>query len=166
MLFINEEQLRKEIIKNLTVASMSAMQETKNKLQSNIDEVVYSKPEGSVYDRTHEFYEAWDTDEGGADGVAAAQMYYEPDFITTVVAPTHASVVTGNSVTEVLADWIFLGHEPGCFPYGNWWGSRDAWKKTDKDITNTVFRSMYENGLNKTSMPWKRSTGAVIKTKD
>lgn len=166
MLFTNEEQLRKEIIRNLNVASMSAMESTKEKLQENINEVVYGRGAGSVYERTNEFYIAWETEEGGADGVAPAQMHYEPDFITTIAAPIHASVKTNQSVAVVLADWLFLGHDPGCFPYGNWWGARDAWSKTDKEITNTVFRGMYESGLNKTPMPWKRSTGAVIKTKD
>lgn len=165
MIFTNEEELRNEIIKNLTTASLSAMEETQQILQKNIEVDVYGGYSPEVYPRTMEFLEAWETEEGGADGVAPAQMHYEPDFIATVSPPQHASILTGGSVVAILADWIFNGHDGGLFP-GSWSKARDAWKHTDKEITNTVFRSMYENGLNKTPMPWKRSTGAVTKTKD
>lgn len=165
MTFFNEEQLRREIVKNLTTASLSAMDETKKVLQKNILIDVYGGYAPSEYGRTFEFKEAWKTEGGGAEGVAPAQMHYEPEFITTVSAPQHASVLTGASVVGVLADWIFEGHDGGLFP-GAWSAARDAWKSMDKEITNTVFRGMYESGLNKTQMPWKRSTGAVIKEKD
>ena len=165
MIFFNEEQLRNEIIKNLTTASISSMEDTKKVLQKNIAIDVYGGYSPQVYPRTIEFLEAWETEGGGADGVAPAQMHYEPEFITTVSPPQHASVITGASVVGILPDWIFSGHDPGIFP-GGWSGARDAWKHMDKEITNTVFRNMYESGLSKTPMPWKRSTGAVIKTKD
>ena len=163
MIFYNDEQLRKEIVKNLTTASMVSMESTKKVLQENIETDVYGGYSPEVYPRTMEFLEAWETEEGGADGVASAQMHYEPEFISTVAAPIHASVITGAGVTSVLADWIFKGHGGGIF-HGSWNHARNAWKSMDKEITNTKFREMYENGLNSTSMPWKRSTGAVIKT--
>lgn len=165
MIFVDEEQLRKEIAKNLTTASLSAMEDTKKVLQKNIVVDVYGGYSPAEYPRTMEFLEAWETEEGGADGVGSAQMHYEPEFIGTVSPPQHASVLDGSSVVEVLADWIFQGHDPGLFP-GGWSAARDAWKSMDKEITNTVFRGIYESGLNKTDMPWKRSTGAVIKIKE
>lgn len=165
MIFTNEEQLRSEIAKNLTAASLSTMEETKKVLQKNIVIDVYGGYSPSEYGRTFEFLEAWETEEGGASGVAPAQMHYEPEFITTVSPPQHASIIDGSSVVAVLADWIFHGHDGGLFP-GAWSAARDAWKSMDKEITNTKFRSMYESGLNKTKMPWKRSTGAVIKEKE
>lgn len=165
MIFTNEEQLKKEIIKNLTAASISTMENTKKILQKNILTDVYGGYSPEVYPRTFEFLEAWETEEGGTSGVASAQMHYEPEFITTISAPIHASVVTGAGVTGILADWIFKGHGGGIF-HGSWNKARNAWRTTDKEITNTKFREMYESGLNSTSMPWKRSTGAVIKTID
>ena len=165
MIFVNDEQLRREITKNLTTASLITMEETKKVLQKNITLDVYGGYSPSEYDRTFEFMDAWETEEGGASGIAPAQMHYEPDFITTVSPPQHASVLNGVSVVDVLADWIFEGHDSGLFP-GAWSNARDAWKSMDKEITNTKFRAMYENGLNETKMPWKRSTGAVIKEKE
>lgn len=160
MSFKNDAELRKAMEQALSGSSLHTMEQTKTMLQIHIDKDVYIyKPE--VYsDPAQEFRYAWETENEGA----GAEMYYEPDDLS-VAAPVHASVFTGQGVTSVLADWIFEGNSGGAFGNGRWNAARDAWKSLDKEMTNTKFRSMYEAGMTAVGIPWKRSNGAVIKTK-
>lgn len=164
MSFTNEKELYDAIIKSLSAASLNTMEQARSMLQVHIENVVYNSYVPEVYNDTFEFLDAWDVQSGG--GAGGASMYYEPSFISTVSPPYHASVITGEGVTEALADWIFEGNSGGIFGNGGWNSSRDAWKALDKEMTNTKFRSMYENGMSSVGIPWKRSAGAVIKIKD
>ena len=161
MSFTSEEELKKAMAQALSGASLHTMEETKNMLQTHIDKEVYSAYAPEVYPRSYEFRDAWETETQDA----GAEMYYEPDLLS-VSPPVHASVITGESVTGVLASWIFEGNSGGIFGNGGWNKSRNAWKALDKEMTNTKFRGMYEAGMSSQNIPWKRSGGAVIKTKD
>lgn len=161
MSFASEEELRKAMSEALSGASLHTMEETKSMLQVHIDEEVYGNYSPEVYPRSEEFSEAWETESQGV----GAEMHYEPDYLS-VAAPVHASILTGAGVTSVLADWIFEGNSGGLFGNGGWNRSRDAWKALDKEMTNTRFRRMYEAGMSSQNIPWKRSGGAVIKTKE
>ena len=164
MSFTNEKELYDAIIKSLSAASLNTMEQTRSMLQIHIENVVYNGYSPEIYNDTFEFLDAWDVQSGG--GAGGASMYYEPSFIGTVSPPYHASVVTGVGVAAALADWIFEGNSGGIFGNGGWNSSRDAWEALDKEMTNTKFCSMYEDGMSAVGIPWKRSSGAVVKIKD
>lgn len=161
MSFKTEAELRQAMSSALSGSSLYTMEETVTMLQNHIENVVYGAYSPEVYGDTFEFLDAWETQSQGA----GAEMHYEPDYLS-IAAPVHASVVTGAGVASVLADWIFQGNSGGLFGNGGWNSSRDAWKALDKEMTNSKFRSMYESGMTAVGIPWKRSGGAVIKTKD
>ena len=161
MSFKNDAELRKAMEQALSGSSLHTMEQTKTMLQIHIDKDVYGAYAPEVYPRSEEFRDAWETENIGT----GAEIHYEPDDLS-VAAPVHASVITGQGVTSVLADWIFEGNSGGLFGNGGWNSSRDAWKSLDKEMTNTKFRSMYEAGMTAVGIPWKRSGGAVTKTKD
>ena len=161
MSFKNDAELRKAMEQALSGSSLHTMEQTVSMLQKQIENVVYNAYVPEVYTDTFEFLDAWETQSEGA----GAEMHYEPDYLS-ISAPVHASVITGAGVASVLADWIFEGNSGGLFGNGGWNSSRDAWKSLDKEMTNTKFRSMYEAGMTAVGIPWKRSGGAVTKTKD
>lgn len=161
MSFKNDKELKEAMEKVLSQSSLKTMDETAKMLQNQIEKVVYGSYSPEVYEDTFEFLKAWEVKSAENAG---AEVYYEPSDITTVSPPYHASVIDGESVTEILANWIFKGNSGGIFANGGWNKSRDAWKALDKEMTNRKFRSMYESAMTAVGIPWKRSTGSVTKT--
>lgn len=163
MSFINEEQLKKAMKNALSGASLYTMKETVEKLQDHIEKEVYGAYTPEVYEDTFEFLDAWET-QSSSDG--GAEMHYDPNDIITTNPPIHASIITGEGVAEILPDWIFKGNAGGLFGNGEWNRKRDAWGALDREMSNRVFRSMYEDGMTSQGIPWVRSNGAVLKIEE
>lgn len=161
MLFINEAQMKEAILPLLQKAVNYVIDEIFKENNKDVLDVVYGGYSPTFYDRTEEFAGAWTVDEGGYGGDVGGEFRYAPEYIGTGPAPYHASVVDGESSREYLADILYYGSRSMLFGHGGWTGKRNAFKVLDKWLTNSRFRQLFETGMSKAGIPWKRSTGGI-----
>lgn len=159
MSFTNEEDLKRQILSGLKVAVESTVDEIHERNEDFIDNVVYDSYDPSWYDRTWDFKNAWDTTIGSAGSYVEGKFYYNSNGMTVGPQETgqHVSVVTGEPVAGYMPEIIYQGKMGAIYRPTK----RDAWKALDKFLTNTQMRSMFESGLNKSGLPWKKSRGAI-----
>lgn len=159
MSFTSEEELKTQIISGLKIAVNSTVNEIHEQNENFIDEVVYDSYNPSWYNRTGNFRNAWDTTVGTAGSYVEGKFYYNSNemVVGTEEDGVHVSVVDGSPQTQNMP-WIIYQGGMGCIqrPTG-----RNAWKALDSFLTNSMMRSIFESGLNKSGLPWKRSRGAI-----
>ena len=114
------------------------------------------------YQRTGQFKEAWDTSVKSVGKYIEGEFKYDPRVMEVNPAlGQHASVVTGESSTAYLADIIYQGLAGHIFGTGYWTQKRNAWAALDKWLSNPTFRKIFEEGMTKAGIPWKKSRGGV-----
>ena len=164
MAFSTEAELKQAITGGITIAIEVTMDAIHEENKDQIQEVVYKYP-NTWYGRTNNFLNAWSTEVGGTEG----EMYYDESKISTGSPDdgVHVSIAksrfgdAGASMAAVMPEVIYQWGM-GCIqrPTG-----RDAWEALDSVLTNTYMRSLFEDGLNASGLPWKRSTGGITVTK-
>lgn len=161
MAFSNDSELSNAITGGLVVAVKHVVDTILEENDQTILDVVYSSYSPSTYIRTGNFQNAWETRASGGGKSAEGEFYFEPNKIAPNVGvdPHQHADIGGASVAEYMADIIYEGGM-GCIYRPT---NRDAWKVLDKWLTNTRFRQIFEEGLSKSGLDWKRSTGAVTK---
>lgn len=159
MSFASESELKSHIIKGLTVAVESTVEEIHEHNEQIIEDVVYGAYSPSWYSRTGDFGNAWSTRVGGAGSAVEGEFYYNSSGmgVSSLEEGQHVSVIDGSPQTLNMPDIIYQGGM-GCIQRPT---NRDAWKVLDRLLTNTMIRSIFEAGLSKSGMPWKRNSGAI-----
>ena len=159
MSFTSEEELKSKIMSGLTIAVKSTVDEIHEQNENFIDEVVYDSYNPTWYNRTGNFGNAWDTTIGSAGNYVEGKFYYNPNemMVGSPEDGVHVSVISGAPQTQNMPDIIYQGGM-GCIQRPT---KRDAWKALDTFLTNTMIRSIFEAGLNKSGLPWKRNRGGI-----
>lgn len=164
----SEQELKRLILLQLEKATDYVVQKIWNENRALINDLIYNKDKPEVYERTGEFRQAWRTETNASisGSKVSGKFAYDPSMITTIDAPQHQSVVNYEPIQTHLADIIYQGMAGKIFGEGFWTEKRNAYKELNKWLTNTKFRQLFEEGMTMAGLPWKRSTGAVVKTED
>ena len=159
MSFTSESELKSKIINGLTIAVESTVKEIHENNEQIIEDVVYGAYSPSWYARTGDFGNAWDTRVGAAGSAVEGEFYYNSSGmgVSSPEEGQHVSVIDGSVQTLNMPDIIYQGGM-GCIQRPT---NRDAWKALDRFLTNSMIRSIFETGLSRSGMPWKRNNGAI-----
>lgn len=179
----NENELRALIIPALKQATDYVVQKIWNENRSLIEEIVYNaqgqgyygkasaytqNPElDKSYNRTGQFKEAWETDVKTLGDYVEGEFKYDPRTLEVNYSEwQHGSDYLKEPMTTYLADIIYNGTAGHIFGEGYWTKKRDAWAALDKWLTNRRFRQIFEEGMTKAGIPWKKNKGAVMVEKN
>ena len=174
----NEAQLSNIFVPKLKEAVNYVVQKIWNENRALIEQLVYEvQGQGyyggasaytenpnidKKYQRTGQFKEAWDTSVKSMGNYIEGEFKYDSRVMEVNSAlGQHASVITGEPSTTYLADIIYQGLAGHIFGTGYWTQKRDAWSALDKWLTNSTFRKIFEEGMTKAGIPWKKSIGGV-----
>lgn len=162
MSFTSESELRSAIRQGILIAVETTVNEIHKQNEQFIEEVVYDTYSPSWYDRTGGFGNSWATRVGSAGSFVEGEFYYSPDMnVSSQEEGQHISVVDGQVVVNAMPDIIYQG-AMGCIRRPI---KRDAWKTLDHFLSKTMMRSIFETGLSRSGMPWKRDRGGISVTK-
>ena len=162
MSFITESELRSAIKHGLTIAVQSTVNEIHEQNEQFIEEVVYDAYGPSWYDRTGDFGNSWATRVGVAGSFVGGEFYYKPEMnVSSPEEGQHISVIDGQIVVSAMPDIIYQG-AMGCIYRPT---KRNAWRTLDHFLSKTMMRSIFETGLTRSGMPWKRDRGGISVTK-
>lgn len=135
------------------------------KQEDIIDRVVYQKYSPDGYERTYEFKSAWKTNKGNGSGnLANGGFEYDPNAVTAswgnypIGLPQHQDVY-GNPQNEELIDYIYQGHGGRMHM-----PARNGEKAFIKEISRSVFKTLFGDALSKAGVPHTASTGGVTIT--
>lgn len=159
--FRSEEEILKELSGRMRLAVKDVVDEILEQNEQLIEDLVYNAYSPSVYERTGNFGDSWDTRIGGAGSYIEGEFYFKPKFNVSFehdsdTLPQHASI-DGQAVGQYMADIIYDG-AMGCISRPT---KRDASKALDRLLTNTYFRTMFEAAMSRHGIPWKRGAGGV-----
>ena len=168
----SETQLSNIFVPKLKEAVDYIVQKIWNENRELIRLIVYETYQPSVYNRTGEFKEAWDTKVDTKGNHIEGEFYYDWNKLTPgdddPESPRygqHVSAIDRFLMTEYLAEVIYQGKAGPAFGHGvqtgPWASKRDAWSALDKWLSNSTFRKIFEEGMTKAGIPWKKSIGGV-----
>ena len=168
----NESQLSSIFVPKLKEAVDYIVQKIWNENRELIRLIVYEAYQPSRYNRTGEFKEAWDTKVNTKGNHIEGEFYYDWNKLTPgdddPESPRygqHVSAIDRFLMTEYLAEVIYQGKAGPAFGNGvhtgAWADKRDVWATLDKWLSNTTFRRIFEEGMTKAGIPWKKSIGGV-----
>lgn len=158
----NSNELQSIFLPKLKEVVDYVVQKIWNENRELIRVLVYESYTPVKYERTGEFKEAWDTDVKTLGNYIEGEFKYNSnDLIVNPSLGQHASIIDGEPSVSYLADIIYQGMAGHIFGEGPWTKKRDAWSALDKWLTNTQFRKIFEEGMNKAGIPWKRNIGKV-----
>lgn len=159
MSLLNEEELRQQIISGLRIAVESTVNEIHEQNEQFIEEVVYNVYSPDWYSRTGDFGNAWDTSVGSGGNGVDGLFYFDSSKIgaSDMEDGQHVSVVDGSYQGERMPDLIYQSGM-GCVYRPT---RRDAWRALDTFLSKTMMRSIFETGLRRSGLPWKRSRGGI-----
>lgn len=168
----SEAQLVNIFVPKLKEAVNYIVQKIWNENRELVRLIVYESYHPSRYNRTGEFKEAWDTKVDAKGNHINGEFYYDWSKLTPgdddPESPRygqHVSAIDRFLMTEYLAEVIYQGKAGPAFGHGvqtgAWAQKRDAWTALDKWLTNSTFRKIFEEGMTKAGIPWKKSIGGV-----
>ena len=168
----NSNELQSIFLPKLKDAVDYVVQKIWNENRELIRVLVYESYNPTRYNRTGEFKEAWNTKTDIIGNHIEGEFYYDWEKLTPgdddPESPRygqHVSAIDRFLMTEYLAEVIYQGLAGPAFGhgvrFGKWTEKRDAWSALDKWLTNTQFRKIFEEGMNKAGIPWKRNIGKV-----
>lgn len=168
----NESQLTSIFVPKLKEAVDYIVQKIWNENRELIRLIVYEAYQPSRYNRTGEFKEAWDTKVNAKGNHIEGEFYYDWNKLTPgdddPESPRygqHVSAIDRFLMTEYLAEVIYQGKAGPAFgrgvQTGPWVDKRDVWSVLDKWLSNATFRRIFEEGMTKAGIPWKKSIGGV-----
>ena len=164
----NPTQLQALLVPRLKEAVDYVVQKIWNENRELIRVLIYESYQPSMYERTGEFKEAWDTDTTTSGNKVSGTFKYAPDKLTVNREKWQhgSSYISGGkeyetTMTTYLADVIYQGLSGPMFGQGPWTEKRDAWTALDKWLSNTQLRTIFEEGMSRVGIPWKRNVGAI-----
>ena len=175
-LITNERQFKNIFLPKIKEAVEYIMQRIWKENRNLIQLFVYDSYSPSVYNRTGEFKEAWNTKTNTNGDKITGEFYYDWKKLTPgdndPESPRygqHVSAIDRFLMTEYLADVIYQGLAGPAFGHGvhsgKWTEKRNAWEQLDKWLSNAQLREIFEDGMTKAGIPWKRNKGRIISEK-
>lgn len=168
----NEQELKNIFLPKIKEAVDYIMDKIWKENKDLIQSMVYDVYEPSVYNRTGEFKEAWDTKVNTKGNHIEGEFYYDWNKLTPgdddPESPRygqHVSAIDRFLMTEYLAEVIYQGLAGPAFGHGvhsgKWTEKRNAWEALDKWLSNRQLRSIFEEGMTKAGIPWKRNKASI-----
>ena len=138
-----------------------------------VQKIVYDGYQPEEYERTNEFKEAWNTDVKTLNSFIQGEFKYDSRLLTVNADNgQHSSLADGAPMTEYLAEVIYDGlsgaiYEPGYaknssrFKGQPWANKRDVWSALLKWFNKTKLRQLFEEGMRKEGINFKRHNVAI-----
>ena len=138
-----------------------------------IQKIVYDGYQPEEYERTYEFKEAWNTEVKTLNNFVQGEFKYDSRLLTVDTDNgQHSSLVDGTPMTEYLAEVIYDGlsgaiYEPGYaknssrFKGQPWANKRDVWSALLKWFNKTKLRQLFEEGMRREGINFKRHNVAI-----
>lgn len=156
----NEIQLRQTFLPKLSEVVDYVVQKIWNENRELIRILVYESYEPSMYERTGEFKEAWDTETTTSGSKVSGIFKYTPDKLTVNREKWQhgSSYISGGkeyetTMTTYLADVIYQGLSGPMFGQGPWTEKRDAWNTLLKQIGKAKMKKWLEEGFARAGLP-------------
>lgn len=171
----NNQEVERMIMPALTKAIDYVVQKIWNDNREIVRQVVYEAYQPSIYNRTNEFKEAWETETKSSGNKAQGTFKYAPDKMS-IGDGQHSSVIDGGDVRPYLAEIIYNGLSGAIYQAGYaknspyfageaWVQKRNAWKMLTSKISISQIKKYFEEGMRQNGINFKRGKGAVKVTK-
>lgn len=149
----NNNELQAMLMPKIKEAVDLFVQKIWNKNRELVRILVYESYQPSVYNRTGEFKEAWET-EVKTTGIAnkvQGSFHYAPDKLTpgdndpdSPRYGQHVSAIDRFLMTTYLADVIYQGLAGPAFGHGvesgPWHSKRDVWERLEKELGRSTLK--------------------------
>lgn len=157
----NEAELRSQLSGAVQSAVDYMMGELLKENENKIETTVYDAYSPSWYNRTADFWVAWDVEaDDGIGDLAGGKFEFKPERLSIGLQEDgqHASIVDGRAFTY-LADVIYQGYD---MPRnGVHIPKRDAFKKLDRWFSERQIVILFNRGLKKAGAKVKKKGGAT-----
>lgn len=170
----NDVELQRAIMPALEKVVDYVVQKIWNENREIVRTIVYEAYQPNVYERTGEFKEAWETESKTNGNVAHGKFHYAPDKMSVGWPSTeygtsqygrHASAVDNFDARPYLADIIYTGQVGPAFGHGvrdgEWARKRDAWTALNKKLGKKRIEQLFEEGLRKQGIEFKRNNSGI-----
>lgn len=172
ILIRNEQELINVIVPKLKEAVNYIVQKILEENQELIKTLIYESYTPVEYERTGEFKEAWNTSVKSQGRNIEGEFKYNPTNMSFGDNGQHSSLVNGTDVREYLANIIYEGLSGAIYQKGYaknferfsgelWTEKRDVWAQLNKWLSDSQFRKIFEEGMTKAGISWKKNTGKV-----
>ncbi len=168
----NNNALQAAVVADLKNVVDYVVQKLWEENQELVQRIVYDGYQPEEYERTDEFKEAWDTDVKSLRDTVQGEFKYDSRLLTVTDNGQHSSLVDGTPMTEYLAEVIYEGlsgaiYEPGYaknsarFAGQAWANKRDVWSALLKWFNKTKLRQLFEEGMRREGINFKRHNVAI-----
>lgn len=170
----NDVELQRAIMPALEKAVDYVVQKIWNENRELVRTIVYEAYQPSVYERTGEFKEAWETESKTNGNVAHGEFNYAPNKMNAGWPSTeygtpqygrHASAIDNFDARPYLAEIIYEGCAGPAFGHGvhngAWARKRDAWTALNKKIGKNYIAKLFEEGLSRQGINFNRHRTAI-----
>ena len=137
-----------------------------NENKELVEKMVYDAYEPTVYNRTGEFKEAWNTETTSSifSGRVEGKFYYDWSKLTpgdddpnSPRYGQHVSAIDRFLMTEYLAEVIYEGLAGPAFGHGvqegAWAKKRDVWEELNKVVGKRKLKQWFQEGCDKVGLP-------------
>lgn len=163
----NNTQLESILAPKIKEAVNYFVQKIWNENRELVRTIVYESYTPSVYNRTGEFKEAWETDTKLiTNNKIQGSFYFAPDKLTpgdnNPESPRygqHVSAIDRYLMTTYLADVIYQGLSGPAFghgvEYGAWHEKRDVWTRLEKELGAAKLKQWMKESFDRVGLPVK-----------
>lgn len=155
----NETQLQAVIAQALIPVINRVLERIVEDNRNLIQEYIYDNDTPSVYERTEEFKEAWETQSAEVAGDhVKGEFFYAPDKMSVDPgAFQHGSYYySPNDIREYLAEIIYQGGAGPLFGEGFWRNKRDVWNRLINHLGKRRLLSYVSDALRAEGIAFKR----------
>ena len=155
----NETQLQAVIAQALIPVINRVLERIVEDNRNLIQEYIYDNDTPSVYERTEEFKEAWETQSAEVAGDhVKGEFFYAPDKMSVDPgAFQHGSYYySPNDIREYLAEIIYQGGAGPMFGEGFWRNKRDVWNRLINHLGKRRLLSYVSDALRAEGIAFKR----------
>ena len=169
----NNNALQAAVVADLKNVVDYVVQKLWEENQELVQKIVYDGYQPEEYERTNEFKEAWNTEVKTLNNFVQGEFKYDSRLLTVDTDNgQHSSLVDGTPMTEYLAEVIYDGlsgaiYEPGYaknssrFKGQPWANKRDVWSALLKWFNKTKLRQLFEEGMRREGINFKRHNVAI-----
>ena len=164
--FRSEQDLQRYFLPKLRNVVDYMVQKILAENKAVVEQIVYAAYQPTVYNRTGEFKEAWETDsqEMTAQSKVRGEFKYAPDKLTPGTNDPeredygqHVSAIDNFLMTDGLAEVIYQGLAGPAFGHGTttgaWHARRNAWEALLKVVSKNAIRQWFREGCAREGIP-------------
>lgn len=179
----NDQEVEQMLMPALENAIDYVVQKIWNDNRELIRQIVYEAYQPSIYNRTGEFKEAWDTETKIVGNKAQGTFKYAPDKMSIGDRGQHSSIIDGADIRPYLAEIIYQGLS-GDFGWDKtnssgkhyaknnplfageaWTKKRNVWEQLNNKIGIRKIKQYFEEGMRQNRLSFKGHTAAIKVTK-